>query len=65
MATSFKKFEEKNNNSLHNKLDLVGLIKSFDQLGATQEARNKLIVVKINNETQQAPALWPPHSQSA
>ena len=42
---------------LPDKSSLVGLIKSFDQLGATQEARNKLIVVKINNETQQAPAL--------
>ena len=40
------------------KSDLVGLIKSFDQLEATQGARNKLIVVKINNVTQRAPGLW-------
>ena len=62
MAASYEKLEKELKENLvtvlmccAGKSDLVGLIKSFDQLEATQGARNKLIVVKINNVTQQAP----------
>ena len=52
MAAPYERFKRIEARYCAGKSDLVGLIKSSDQLEATEEARNKLIVVKINNVAQ-------------